>query len=40
MCWDEAMSDCFENYVGQEFDSCQTAVSLEFESIFQAIMHV
>ena len=26
-------------WLGQEFDSCQTAVKLEFESLFQAIRH-
>ena len=29
----------FWNWVGQEFDSCHTAVKLEFESIFQAVQH-
>ena len=27
---------CFENLLGQEFDSCQTTVKLEFESLFRA----
>ena len=29
----------FWNWLGQEFDSCHIAAKLEFESIFQAVLH-
>ena len=31
---------CFENELGQEFDSCHIAVKLEFDSIFQAVYEI
>ena len=33
----EGQDRLFWNWLGQEFDSCQIAVKLEFESIFQAV---